>query len=92
MTNRLFRGFVIRFFLNPVLLFIGETLKIPGDAFLYYLTDISMFAVGGAAFSSIHVTKTWQLFIGIVIILAWISVAYVTAVGLLIFLPLACFG
>lgn len=92
LTNLLFIRLIIRFFFNPVIFFFGGTLKIPNDTFLYYFTGISIFAVGGAVFSSIQVTKTWRLIIGIVIILAWISVTYITAFVFIIFTQIACYG
>ena len=92
LTNRLFRGFLIRFFLNPILLFNGGILKIPVDSFLYYLTGISIFAVGGAAFSCTRLTKTWPLYIGIVIILAWILFASYMTLVYGFFQWATCFG
>ena len=76
--NWLFLRNIIRSFLNPVV-FLGIS-DIHSRTFLEYFMGISVFAAGGAVFSSIHATKIRRLIIGIVIILTWILVVYVGAV------------
>ena len=87
--RRLFIGFLIEFFLSPLFI-LGE--NIPRDTPSYYLTGISIFAVGGAAFSCTLLTKTWRLIIGVVIILAWISAAFIVPWGWTAFYALVCYG
>jgi hypothetical protein len=82
----LFRGFIIDFFLNPIL---GSMIHY--RTFEYYFTGISIFAVGGAVLSNIKFTKILRLIIGIAIISAWIEVALLFAVVALLFNFLPCF-
>lgn len=91
-VSLVFRELLILSFINPVLLFFKGTLKIPTDLPLYYMTGISLFALGGAVLSSDKFTKIWRLIIGVVLLLAWISLAFILTFVRGLLLALACFG